>query len=85
MVTQLPNIEKFNFNNINSKEAFKRALDIFLNCLISQNMSHKFNYVSREALLFLELNTPLVHDKLSIAPGSNFVDEFMNVMDRKAN
>ena len=66
MVPALPELGKFNMKHINSKEAFKRALDIFLACLISYSQSHKFNYVCREALLFLDLNGPLFYDKTSM-------------------
>ena len=36
-------------------------------------------------LIFLELNTELLHEKLSLTPGTTFIDEFMKVMDLKAN
>ena len=57
-VTSLPDQNKFNLGNINSKEAFKRAIDIFLQCLLLDiDSANNFNYVCREVLEFLELGT----------------------------
>jgi len=55
-VTALPNQSKFNLQNLNSKEAFKRSINMFLSSLLlDKDDAHNFNYVCREVLEFLEL------------------------------
>lgn len=36
-VTNLPRGDRFNLQTLNSKEAFKRAIDIFLACLLADS------------------------------------------------
>lgn len=57
-VTSLPAQEKFDLKSYNSKEAFKRAVNIFLATLLNQRDSNsgQFNYVCREVLEFLDLH-----------------------------
>lgn len=57
MVPDLPKMKGINLENLRSKEAFKRAIDIFFGCLLaaSNSSSGRFNYVCREVLEYLEL------------------------------
>ena len=80
MVPDLPKIKGINLENLSSKEAFKRAIDIFFGCLLadSNSSSGRFNYVCREVLEYLELGVG--EDALE----TNFIDDYMRKMDLKA-
>lgn len=59
-LSALPSEDKLNLRDIKSKEAFKRSIDVFFACLLSDRSSatDKFNYVCREVLEFLEYGGP---------------------------
>ena len=77
-VTTLPSPEKFNLQSLNSKEAFKRAIGIFMNTLLldRDSSTHKFNYVCREILQLLEL------DKMSAIASASFEERAMGLMSK---
>jgi len=82
----LPKAEKFNLNNINSKEAFKKGIDIFFTGLLqeAESYSRSFNYVCREILEFLEYGKEdyEITDESS-TPQQNFISDYMKQMDIK--
>ena len=68
-MSALPAEDKLNPRDIKSKEAFKRAIDMFFACLLSDRSSvtDKFNYVCREVLEFLEYGGPSADAQIGLS------------------